>query len=98
MSGTTGDGGSHRHSITEWTGYWTVHYPNNASNHNKLTAADDSDRIGLESPSYTNYGGSHCHSFSGSATISGTTGSSGSGKAFSVVPSYYAVYMWRRYA
>lgn len=56
------------------------------------------------------YNGSHSHSFSiaqgttggisGDHThsVSGNTGSQGSGTAFSIVPPYYAVYMWRRTA
>ena len=56
------------------------------------------------------YDGSHSHSFSiaGGTTggisadhthsVSGNTGYQGSGTAFSIIPPYYAVYMWRRTA
>ncbi|MDR1364091.1 MAG: DUF859 family phage minor structural protein [Oscillospiraceae bacterium] len=45
-----------------------------------------------EQTTYSDSSGSHSHS------VSGTTGSSGSGSSFSVIPSYLAVYMWKRTA
>lgn len=46
----------------------------------------------------TSSGSSHTHSFSGTVTLSGNTGSSGSGAAVSLMQPYLAVYMWKRVA
>lgn len=43
-------------------------------------------------------GGSHSHSVSGTVTLSGDTGSAGSGEAVSLMQPYLAVYMWKRVA
>ena len=48
--------------------------------------------------SNTASGGSHSHSVSGTVTLSGNTGSSGSGEAVSLMQPYLAVYMWKRVA
>lgn len=42
--------------------------------------------------------GSHTHNISGTVTLSGNTGSSGSGEAVSLMQPYLAVYMWKRVA
>lgn len=47
---------------------------------------------------YTSSTGSHSHSFSGTVTLSGNTGSKGSGDAISLMQPYLAVYMWKRVA
>ena len=46
----------------------------------------------------TSSGSSHTHSFSGTVTLSGDTGSAGSGAAVSLMQPYLAVYMWKRVA
>ena len=43
-------------------------------------------------------GGSHSHTVSGTVTLSGNTGSKGSGEAVSLMQPYLAVYMWKRVA
>lgn len=98
FSGNTGSGGSHSHRISYTTGFrWDT--TNSAGKKTLLDPSDD-ERLDYVSPPYTDSAGSHCHSFSGSISISGTTGGSGSASpsAFSIIQPYYAVYMWQRTA
>lgn len=105
LSGTAASAGSHNHLVTSkttsygsgsqsgwrclsWTGTnadWTQNIysgDSGAHTHDVTTTASTSGGISAN----------HTHS------VSGNTGSQGSGTAFSIIPPYYAVYMWRRTA
>lgn len=51
--------------------------------------------VGSETTASTGGGGGHTHSITRTSVSSGSTGS---GTAFSILPTYIAVYMWRRTA
>lgn len=105
LSGTAASAGSHNHLVTSkttsygqgsqsswrclsWTGTnadWTQNVysgDSGAHTHSVTTTASTSGGISAN----------HTHS------VSGNTGYQGSGTAFSIIPPYYAVYMWRRTA
>lgn len=105
LSGTAASAGSHNHLVTSkttsygsgsqsgwrclsWTGTnadWTQNVysgDNGAHTHDVTTTASTSGSNSVN----------HTHS------VSGNTGYLGSGTAFSIIPPYYAVYMWRRTA
>lgn len=105
LSGTAASAGSHNHLVTSkttsygsgsqsgwrclsWTGTnadWTQNVysgDSGAHTHSVTTTASTSGGISAD----------HTHS------VSGNTGYQGSGTAFSIIPPYYAVYMWRRTA
>lgn len=105
LSGTAASAGSHNHLVTSkttsygqgsqsawrclsWTGTnadWTQNIysgDSGAHTHSVTTTASTSGGISAN----------HTHS------VSGNTGYQGSGTAFSIIPPYYAVYMWRRTA
>lgn len=105
LSGTAASAGSHNHLVTSkttsygsgsqsgwrclsWTGTnadWTQNVysgDSGAHTHSVTTTASTSGGISAN----------HTHS------VSGNTGYLGSGTAFSIIPPYYAVYMWRRTA
>lgn len=97
FSGTTNSAGAHTHSITDpGHDHYGLYYSagdggdnggpatgndsfNNSGNSQNLGTTTDTTGISINS------GGAHTHS------ISGTTGSSGSGSAFDTVPPYYAL-------
>ena len=105
LSGTAADSGWHDHLVTSkttsygsgsqsawrclsWTGTnadWNQDVYSGGSgthSHNVTTTASTTGGISAN----------HTH------TVSGNTGNQGSGTAFSIIPPYYAVYMWRRTA
>lgn len=105
LSGTAASAGSHNHLVTSKT---TSYGQGSQSAWRCLswtgTNADWSQNV------YSGDSGAHAHSVTTTAStsggisanhthsVSGNTGSQGSGTAFSIIPPYYAVYMWRRTA
>lgn len=105
LSGTAASAGSHNHLVTSkttsygsgsqtswrclsWTGTnadWTQNvYSGDSGEHTHSVTTTASTSGGISA--------NHTHS------VSGNTGYLGSGTAFSIIPPYYAVYMWRRTA
>lgn len=82
-----------------------IYYPNVSSIDRGIGVCFDTESNGRSNPvnkyltngfqSSTSWSGYHSHSFSGYA---GTTGSNGSGTAFSVLPPYVVKYCWERTA
>jgi hypothetical protein len=105
LSGTAASAGSHNHLVTSKT---TSYGSGSQSSWRCLswtgTNADWTQNI------YSGDSGAHTHSVTTTAStsggisanhthsVSGNTGNQGSGTAFSIIPPYYAVYMWRRTA
>jgi hypothetical protein len=86
---------SHSHSVsitTSSTGSHTHGLPRNNSGSAYREAIGYTTSSDRAQTTNTDSAGSHSHS------VSGTSGSTGSGSSFSIVPPYYAVYMWRRTA
>jgi hypothetical protein len=79
VSGTTEASGNHRHSIST--------AKNESSNANPQPAYGDE----LSKVGYTDYAGTHTHSFTG-------TGTFGGGSSHNVMQPYTVVYRWRRTA
>lgn len=99
---------SHNHSIPELSGYtsWNGGHQHNGKIHTK-TDGHNSGNIpdargwssatsgNIQELQITNWVDNHQHTV---ATYASTSGWSGSGSAFSIMPPYYEVYMWRRTA
>jgi hypothetical protein len=81
-SGSTSSAGNHQHSVTIPATSMTV--GNNSASHTHS--------VSLTIPSQTVNVASYTHNHSV------TVGNTGGGSAFSIIPSYYAVYIWRRTA
>lgn len=81
-SGSTSSAGNHQHSVTIPATSMTV--GNNSASHTHS--------VSLTVPSQTVNVASYTHNHSV------TVGNTGGGSAFSIVPPYYAVYIWRRTA
>jgi microcystin-dependent protein len=81
-SGSTSSAGNHQHSVTIPATSMTV--GNNSASHTHS--------VSLTVPSQTVNVASYTHDHSV------TVGNTGGGSAFSIVPPYYAVYIWRRTA
>lgn len=105
LSGTATSAGTHNHLVTSKT---TSYGSGSQTSWRCLswsgTNADWSQNV------YSGDSGAHTHDVTTTASttggisanhthsVSGNTGSQGSGTAFSIIPPYYAVYMWRRTA
>lgn len=106
---TTAQLASHTH---RWRGYWRV--PESPKNYTVLTWDDVYDGSSGNYTTATGSNNQHTHSGANvsedrtsegasvnhthTVTAAGTIGSTGSGNAFSIMPPYIAVYMWKRTA
>ena len=91
----TGNMPSHTHSVsitTNNTGSHTHGLPRNNSGSAYREAIEYTTSATRAQTTDTDSAGGHTHS------VSGNTGSNGSGTSFSILPPYLAVYMWRRTA
>lgn len=103
ISGTTGDGGNHRHRVSTRTST----YGAGLQSAWRCITAPDSQNGDYWQDSYSEYAGSHTHGF----TVSGNTGSNGGSNTHthtfsgtqstintSSLQPYITVYMWKRTA
>jgi len=91
LSGWTGGAGGHQHNgkiHTRTDGHKTGNIPD-ARGYSAPTGGN------IEESQITNWVGDHSHSLTTNAS---ETGWSGSGTAFSIMPPYYEVYVWKRTA
>lgn len=77
--------------------HWYYNFGNGGSANGLAYNITNTDYVGTDSGGMQGTGGSGSHSHSITRT-SVSSGSTGSGTAFSILPTYIAVYMWRRTA
>lgn len=92
-TGTTNDGGLHDHGGPYNSNFYTTRGDRGAEVdgvEQGQAFSESGNSGGLRREGLTAYGGTHSHTF--------TTNSAGGGQAFSNLPPYLAVYMWKRTA
>ena len=100
LSGTAASNGAHTHSAGDLDGFQT--YKAGGTTRSRVAAGtggsytivgSDIDDLGYSTA--TDSKGAHTHSVT---TVANTSGSKGSGTAFSIIPPYQAIYVWKRTA